>query len=678
MLACSIVLAPANNALAAENAPLSTISPDGRNEIRLYSSPLSYEVVRDGTTLVSRTPIAMQIDGKSLGGDCLPKSVTTRKEPSACASEPSPIYKKGALNLTACEKFADFGDWGIALVARNDGVAYRFETKMPGIIRVEAETAGVAFPDSDAKAWVNFTTKEGLEETVPVALRAKEIVTDGVTCTANKTKRNLVYLPLVYSTNGKTLAVTESDVIDYPVWYLKRPPEKQNEPLCGFFAKYPAKTAHVSNDNNWKRFDVETGGRWVEIKEEAPWLVETSGTRTFPWRVFILADAPAKLCEADIVNALAKPAEKDHDFSWVKPGKVAWDWWNDFDNMGTQAGCTTEGYKRFIDFAAANNVEYVILDEGWSEKLNIWKDSPRVDLKGVIDYAASKNVGIILWMAWAHAYGDEEHVAEHFSKLGAKGFKVDFMDRGDAECQRFLWKFAEACRKNKMLVDYHGANRPTGMSRAYPNILNYEGIHGLEQMKWFKNGYDMMSNDVLAFYLRMTAGPLDYTPGAMDNYAVGKYAGTYRNPGSVGTRCRQMAMIALYEAPLQMLADAPTKYENNIECFRFMASTPVIWDDTIGLDGTPDTFAALARKAKDGSWYVAAINNAEERTWTLDTAFLGNAGKEWKAEIFRDAPDAAVSPTHYVHETGTVTAGKKASIWMAPGGGTIIHLMPSL
>jgi alpha-glucosidase len=315
-------------------------------------------------------------------------------------------------------------------------------------------------------------------------------------------------------------------------------------------------------------------------------------------------------------------------------------------------------------------LEYVIFDEGWSESLNIWKYGPVVDVPYLIDYANKKGVGIILWMAWAQVYGDEDRVAEHFAKLGAKGFKVDFMDRGDAEVACFLEKFAAACARHRMIVDYHGVYRPVGLSRMYPNVLNYEGVHGLEYMKLSRDE-DMMANDVAAFFLRMTAGQMDYTPGAMDNYKIGDYRGDGTNPGSVGTRCHQMALMALYEAPLQMLSDSPTKYEKNMECFAFMAKTPVVWDDTIGLGGCPESFAAAARKAKDGSWYVAGITNKEARDFAFKTCFLGSGA--WKAEIFRDAEDANESPAKYVHETKTVKAGEVVKFHMAPGGGFIVH-----
>ena len=635
--------------LDADRPVATAVSPDGRNEIRLWADPLAYAVARDGVEIIAKSAIGLTRDGQRLASARKP-AVSRRAE---TGREPSPVYKKAFLDLAGAFTTVDCGDWGVELAARNDGVAYRFTSAKGGTVTVDGEQATITLPDT-ARCWYTVTPTFGYEEAVPRA----------GTFAALDFGEAFAYPPFVAEVGGKTVAVTESDVHDYPVLYFT----KAGGALASTFAPFPKRTA------------AQGGGRRIRVVEAERFLVKTDGVRTFPWRVFALADAPAKLCEADIVNALARPAAKGADFSWVKPGKVAWDWWNAFDNQG-DAGCNTKTYERFIDFAAKNGIEYVIFDEGWSEALNIWKFHPNVDVPHLIDYAAKRNVGIVLWMAWAQAAGAEERVAAHFAKLGAKGFKVDFMDRGDADSERFLWTFAAACARHKMLVDYHGANRPTGMSRAYPNVLNYEGIHGLEKMKTYRGGYDFMANDVRAFFLRQTAGPMDYTPGAMLNYPVGGYpkpdhadirrANVFIRPGSEGTRCRQMAMMALYEAPLQMLCDSPTNYERNMESFAFMAKVPVVWADTVGLGGTPDTMVACARRAKDGSWYAAGLTNAEARDFTLETGFLG-AG-EWKAEIFRDAADADVQPTHYVHETKTVAAGAKLAFRLAKGGGFVVR-----
>ena len=661
-----LALAGAVGLVARASAPIAAAkSPDGRNEIRLYASPLAYEVLRDGVTLAARAEIGLTVDGKPLAQDAAPKGVVPGR---TTGTVQTPVYKKDAVDLSGNETFVDFGDWGVRRAARDDGVAYRFATKRDGQVTVDAEQAGLAIPDAAAKCWVCETGRPGCEESVPVSRTARDL---------RAAENSMYYLPFVYTVGGKCVAVTESDVRDYPVWNLvSSGPVADNVARFGAKFECAAKSERHSAGGKDEPYKA-SGGRWVRIQEHEKFLVRTSGARTFPWRTFVLADAPAKLCEADIVYALAPAPEAGADFSWVKPGKVAWDWWNCFDNAprGTpNGGCTTKTYERFIDFARKSGVEYVIFDEGWSKSLDIWNYHPQVDVPHLIEYANARGVGIILWMAWAQVVGEEERVAEHFAKLGAKGFKVDFMDRGDAGVTRFLEKFAAACAKNRMLVDYHGVCRPTGLHRRYPNVVNYEGVHGLENMKWHGcHDIGAMFNDVAAFFLRMTAGPMDFTPGAMLNHAVGagyKGAGT-RTPGAVGTRCRQMAMMALYEAPLQMLCDSPTNYERNMECFSFMARTPVVWSRTVGLGGCPDTYALAARQAKDGTWYAGAINTAQAKSVTLDTAFLGEG--EFAAEIFRDAPDSWDRATSYVRETRRVKAGEKLAFDMAPGGGFVVR-----
>ena len=646
-----------------EEPVVRVVSPDGRNEIRAWAAPLSYEVLRDGVVVVARSEIGMTIGGRALESAAAPRISRLDIEGNPV---PTAVYKKDFLDLSQKGVVMDFDGWGLALSARNDGVAYRFVIDMPGDkVRVNGEKVGVTIPDSDAKCSLYYGSAPGCEENIPLTCKAGEIVT-------GKDKgRDFVYLPFAYETDGRWVAVTESDVYDYPILDFVRDESASGVKLVSKFAGFPKGTHHATGWDPGNR--VEKGGRWIIVDGSEDWLVETEGRRLFPWRVFILADSPSGFAAADIVNALARP-QANYDFSWVRPGKVAWDWWNAWDNQGGK-GCTTATYKRFIDFAAKTGVEYVIMDEGWSETLNIWKFHRNVDVPEVIRYANSKGVGIILWMAWAQIAGDEDRVASHFARLGAKGFKVDFMDRGDAEVERFLWKFADACARNRMVVDYHGAHRPTGMSRAYPNVLNYEGVHGLECTKWYR-GEDFPDNDVKQFFLRMTAGPMDYTPGAMDNYPLGRanYKGSGDNPGSVGTRCHQMALMVAYEAPLQMLCDAPTKYERNMESFGFMVRTPVVWADTVGLGGCPDSYAAIARKAKDGSWYAAAVNNSTAREIEIDTSFLGSG--EWAAEAFSDAADSDVAATHYVRETGrSVKAGDRIRVAMAPGGGYVARFV---
>ena len=663
MLAAAAVAGCTCNPIAKNEA--TAVSPDGHNEIRFQLKPFAYEVLRDGQTLVAKTAVGMKIDGACLCQNAMVKDVTT-KTLSGC--ERTEVYKKDKVCLKGQETFIDYGDFGVRLVARNDGVAYRFETKFPGEVTVNCEKAGFTLCPK-AECYVNYNGSDFKGD--PLQNSWESVNEKHLAGELKVPEGKIAYLPFVFkAADGTAVCVTESDLVDYPGWNLKNGEADKGVLFRGEFAKFPKKVAFCEGWGNY-HLDPNTRLRSQKVLEREDFLVKTKGTRTFPWRCFQIGADASKLVESDLVWALATP-NKAGDGKWIKPGKVAWDWWNAFDNLGEEQGCTTKGYERFIDFAAKNGVEYVIFDEGWSEKLNIWKYHPRVDVPHLIKYAEERGVGIILWMAWAQVVGEEEKVASYFAKLGAKGFKVDFMDRDDAACVNFLWKFADACAKEHMLVDYHGMFKPTGMERAYPNVLNFEGIHGLEQTKWYTAKWDMMASDVKSYFVRMSAGPLDYTPGAMDNYPVGPkelYKGTHTNPGSIGTRCRQMAMMTLYFAPLQMLCDSPTKYEKNLECFKFMAETPVVWDDTIGLKGDPDTMCACARR-KGGAWYAAGMTNAEARDFDLCTKFLG-AG-EWTAEIFRDAPNADVEPAKYVHEKKVVKAGDKFAVHMAPGGGFVV------
>ena len=643
---------------------ISAVSPDGKNVIKLYADPLAFEVLRNGKVVVAKSAIGMKVDGVALA--MKEGKLPCGKTAALTGTLDTPVYKKSSVDLAANEAGLCFGDWGVKAIARNDGVAYRFLLKREGEATVDCEKLELNLPSDVSKALVYHAWGWGEEEAVPQW--------EDVAAVKSVSGKPL-NLPFVFNAGGATAALVESDVKDYPNLYLTR--ESGEGAYLGAFQKYPKKTANAGLVG-WSRETHEARGRWQVIEEYEDYLVKGAATRAFPWRAFSLADEPAKLVGSDLVYALA--GEKAaYDFSWVKPGKVAWDWWNAWDNQGVNAGCTTKTYERFIDFAAKNGVEYVIFDEGWSAKLNIWKFSEKVDVPHLIAYAAERNVGIILWMAWGQVVGEEAKVAEYFGKLGAKGFKVDFMDRADAAMEQFLWKFADECAKRKLVIDYHGVVHPSGLNRTYPNVLNYEGIHGLEQMKFFK-GQDMMFNDVACVFGRLSAGPMDYTPGAMDNYPVGKYPESDEakginmgvNPGSMGTRVHQMAMMAAYEAPLQMLSDSPTKYEKNIECFSFMAKTPVVWADSVGLGGTPDTYVALARQAKDGSWYVAVLNGNQARVVEIDTAFLG--GGQWKREYFADGRDAVSKPSDYLHMNDHVNPGEKIKVVLAPGGGYVARL----
>lgn len=639
---------------------ISVKSPDGLNEIRLITEPtLSYSVHRAGVERIAPTPISMEIEGKGvLGGNAA--KVFASDTISVKGKVASPLYKKSEVDESANKTTVAFdGGWKIVMVARNDGVAYRFETAFPGKVKVLREAAGIRFSEPLAKVYAGYCRDKGdpLQcswESVYVTTNAAGVASAGQT----------VYLPLVVKhSDGVAMCVTESDLLDYPGWNLRRAQDGSCA-LESHMAGYPSKVEH----SDWNAVgSPESPLRYIRVKERENFLAETAGTRTYPWRVFMLAPTESKLCEADIVYALATPCKLSKT-DWIKPGKVAWEWWNDWNVSGVpfRAGCNTATYEYYIDFAAEFGVEYVIMDEGWSKKLNVMELNPETDVPHLVKYANARGVGIILWCAWPQLVGRQNEVFGKYAKMGVKGFKIDFMDRDDQALENYLEETARIAADWKLVIDYHGMHKPTGLSRTYPNVLNYEGIHGLECTKWDTKAVDFPRNDVISFFGRMSAGPMDYTPGAMINMTKDLYRPSVAQPGSQGTRVHQMALMSAYEAPLQMLCDSPTQYLRNRECFSFMAKVPVVWDETIGLGGEMEEYAVVARRKGD-EWYVSAINSWTPRKVEIAFPFLGEG--KWKAEIFADGINADRDATDYTKTTSTVTSATKITADLAPGGG---------
>ena len=640
-LARAVFLILLSTALTADavSAVVSAVSPDGKNEIGLDTSDgLSVNVRRGGRTLVPSAPIGMTFADRKIGFGQV-KSLGVEKTPDGT-------------------RVTFEGGYAVRLVATDEGVAYRFETSFGGRVKVLDETWRLPIAPSVTNAY--FCYYCGPQKFDDQYQNGRSSPFERHAPTEIEGNHRLIQAPFTLRyDDGRMLVASVTDVRDYPFAIYERDVASASPALKAVFGRWPKKEIHTDNK---RRNETGPRLRFCDIAEYEDYLVETDGTRTYPYHTYQLADAPKDLVGNRLIAALAKPPEGD--FSWVRPGKVAWDWWNAWHNRGN-ANCTTEAYLEYIDFAAAEGLEYVILDEGWSEDLNIWKFNPRVDVPRLIAYAKGKGVGIVLWMAWDQAVDDEKRVVEHFAKLGAAGVKVDFMQRCDAREVRFEETFTRLCAEHRLIVDFHGQPIPGGLHQTYPNLLNYEGVHGLEQFKSYR-GQDMPLQDVRLVFTRMCQGPLDYTPGAMDNYPIGGYKGTNRNPGSLGTRVHQMALMTLFESPFLMLCDSPAKYRANPECLKFMAGVPTVWDESVGLGGDPDTYAILARRKGD-VWYVAGVTDSHAREVVLDTSFLKSG--DWTAEVFCDAPDSDTLPTHYRREVKSVRSGDRLSVRFAPGGG---------
>jgi alpha-glucosidase len=415
------------------------------------------------------------------------------------------------------------------------------------------------------------------------------------------------------------------------------------------------------------------GGRNAIVTSRADFIARTAGSRSFPWRAVVISTADKQLLDNDLVYKLASPSRLT-DVSWVKPGKVAWDWWNDWNITGVdfRAGINTPTYKYYIDFAAANGIEYIVMDEGWSETNNIARISPDINLPEIISYGRQKGVDVILWATWYALNGRLDEIFSKYAAMGAKGFKIDFLDRDDQKMVASTYEIARKAAQYKLLIDLHGAYKPTGLQRTYPNVIGVEGVRGMENTKWAPSD-DVPRYDVTLPFIRQVAGAMDYTPGAMRNATKANFRPVNSMPMSQGTRCHQLAMYVLFEAPLGMLSDNPTAYLREPVVTRFIAGIPTVFDETVALDGAVGEYAAVARKKGD-TWYVGAMTNWTPRDLTIDLSFLSEGAFE--AEIFRDGINADRDATDYKRELITVKRGQKLNIHLMNGGGWAARVYP--
>jgi len=408
--------------------------------------------------------------------------------------------------------------------------------------------------------------------------------------------------------------------------------------------------------------------------KRADYIAKTNGPRNFPWRVVVLSKQDKELLNNDIVQKLASPSRLT-DISWIKTGQVAWDWWNNLNisHVGFKAGVNTPTYKYYIDFAAANKIKYIIIDGGWSissvdgnwsPSLDIKKVVPGLNLQEIIDYGNEKGVGVIIWASWSAVIQQMDIAFPLYSKMGVKGFKIDFIDRDDQKAVASLYEIAKKAADYHLLVDYHGAFKPTGLQKTYPNVVGYEGVKGLENYKWANEDQPRYVTSIP--FIRMMAGPMDYTPGAMRNSNQANFRAINDNPMSKGTRCTQLAMYVVFEAPLQMLSDNPTIYMKEQECTDFITKVPTTFDETVPLDGKVGEYLALARKKGD-TWFVGAMTNWTARDLTIDCSFLGEG--VYQAVVFKDGVNADRDATDYKREVIKVSSSDKLNIQLAPGGG---------
>ena len=411
----------------------------------------------------------------------------------------------------------------------------------------------------------------------------------------------------------------------------------------------------------------EDGDRSLKLLKEADYIAKTSGKRSFPWRYFVITKDDKQLIENTMTFRLATKSVIE-DPSWIKPGQVSWEWWNDACPYGPDvnfvSGYNLDTYKYYIDFASKYGISYILMDEGWAQSTrDPFTPNPNVDVHELIRYGKEKNVGIVLWLTWLTV---ENHMDlfKTFAEWGVKGVKIDFMDRSDQWMVNYYERVAEEAARYKLFVDFHGSFKPAGLEYKYPNVLSYEGVRGMEQM-----GGCTPDNSIYYPFLRNAVGPMDYTPGAMNNFQPNVYRADRPNSGSIGTRAYQLALYVLFESGLQMLADNPTLYYRNADCTEFITQVPTTWDETIALAAEVGEVAVVAKRKGD-KWFIGGMTNNKKEVREMDICldFLNN-GKSYKMTSFKDGINAGRQAMDYRRDESSVKKNDVIKIKMVRNGG---------
>jgi alpha-glucosidase len=628
--------------LTAAPKDIKVLSPDKKTELTVnVAEKINISIHVSGEVILPASSISMEIMGMPVLGQNAKIASQTVKFVNTQIT-PAVKIKRAVVPDVYNELEIKFkGDYSLKFRVYNDGVAYRFVTRFKNPVKVKAEEMSLNLAPADS-CWYgeDFTFYSHTERHYD--LRAVKDITD----------KQMAVLPVVVKkTDGFKLIVAESDLMDYPGMWISGLGQGKSG-LRPIFPNHVAQ-ALPKGDRDW------------DIKKRDDYLAETSGNREFPWRVLALAENDAKIIENDIVWRLGRP-QAFADASWIKPGKVAWDWWNDWNIYGVdfKSGINTETYKYYIDFAAKYKLEYVILDEGWSDPADLMKTIPEMDMDALMAYAKQKNVGIILWANGRPLEEKWDQAFDRFEKWGVKGLKVDFLQRDDQWMVNFYERIAKETAKRKMLIDYHGAYKPTGMEKTYPNNLSREGVFGLENNKWSKDVTP--KHNVTLPFTRMFCGPMDYTPGAMINCIQKNFSPVYSEPCSQGTRCHQLAMFVIYESPLQMLADNPSNYMREPEMMEFLGPVPTVWDETIAINGEISKYLTVARR-NGTTWYLGAMTNWTKREMDVDLKFLGEG--KYKMTVWQDGPNADKTARDFQMKSQEVTSASKVKIKLAQGGG---------
>ena len=649
----SLLLLIGNASFAAKEKKYVLSSPDGTLKVEISAgNELAYQVMHGNDTILSHSNIGLVLENGTIVGKT--PRITGERRRKIKDNIESPFYRFKEFVATGNELDLKLkGGFGIIFRAYNEGVAYRFYTTQSSDIIIKEEQAEFNFKE-DYTAYLPYTTNDKK----PMAM-AYQNVYDIIPL--SKAQPKLAFLPVTVDCGSVKLTLLESDLEAYPGMFVQSQQGKYG--LKGVFAPYPAKTDFYP----WRKQEYVT--------ETTDFISRSRGSRSYPWRVLAITEKDTDMPVNNLVYALASP-NRIGDTSWIKTGKVAWDWWNDWNLKGVpfKAGINMDTYKYYIDFASRNGLEFIVLDEGWyaPKSGDMLTVIPELDLPELIAYGKSKGVEIVLWTVFNVLDSQLEAACKKYADMGIKGFKVDFLDRDDQTAVEMVYRIAEMTARYKLTLDLHGIYKPTGINRTYPHIINFESVFGMEEVKWTDIKNNMPLYDVTFPYIRMMAGPVDYTPGAMRNATKADWRAMYYTPASMGTRCHQLAAYIVHDSPFTMLCDAPTNYLNEQECVDFIASLPVEVDSTFIASGELGKYIVTVRK-KDVNWYIGGMTNWDERDVQLDFSFLPE-GMSYTAVLFKDGVNANKQAEDYRKETIRIDKDSRLTLHLASGGGFAMKL----
>lgn len=618
------------------------ISPNGRLKISVeVAEKISYSLFVGEKRVIQSSEIGLELyDGRKLGYNAVVKDIK-RNEVNDI------IQVVNGKNKELTEQYRqiiiEMDSFALIVRAYDEGVAYRFETAFSKAIIVKSEEANFIF-EGNPNIWFGEAEPE-------MKQWERSYVPYNSISDIDNNKFAITPCLVHYPDDSLSVVVAESDLHDYPGMFVQK---NGSSSLKGKWAEYPKVVQ--AGDYDYKR-----------VLERYDYIARTSGTRLFPWRVLMVARQDKELLNNELIYKLAKPQVLD-DVSWVQPGKSVWEWWHDailtgvtFPSGNNNLNYTL--YKYYVDFAATHGIEYITLDAGWNS----------IYIKELCQYAATKNVKVILWY-YFNLVVINPHILDTFKSYGASGVKVDLIERDDQIAIGWFEFIASECAKRHLVVNFHGCAKPTGLQRAYPNILNFEAVRGAECAKW---DYSVNPNYHLQFpFMRMLAGTLDYTPGSLRNLQYEQFTPIPSGvPNTIGTRTHEMAMYVVYDQTLAYLCDAPTEYDKSPKITELISRIPTTWDKTLPLAGSIGEYAAIA-KQKGNEWYVGALTNLKARDVSIDFSFL-DGNRNYRAEIMRDSHTSNVNAKSYVIEEIPITNQDAYKVSLARGGGLIMHIYPT-